>query len=52
MYTLIPGFVGGYGVYTNDGEVNGVANSRVAYGETIYNPNKGTANIVKTGKLN
>lgn len=50
--TILPGFVNGAGVYTNDGIGYGPANSRVAYGETIYNPNKGTANIVKTGRLN
>ena len=48
----LPGFVDGFGVYTNAGLGTGTANSRVAFGETIYNPNKGTANIVKTGRLN
>ena len=48
----LPGFADGFGVYTNTGLGAGSANSRVAFGETIYNPNKGTANIVKTGRLN
>ena len=47
----LPGFAGGYGVYTSGGISSGPANSRVAYGETIYNPSKGEANIIKTGKL-
>lgn len=47
----LPGFVDGYGVYTSDGIKQGPANSKVAFGETIYNPTEGTANIVKTGKL-
>lgn len=52
MFTLMPGYAEGYSVYTSDGIKTGHANSRVAFGETIYNPNTGDANIVKTGALN
>ena len=52
MFTLLPGFVNGVNVYTSYGQGPGEANSRVAFGETIYSPTKGTANIVKNGKLN
>lgn len=51
MYSLLPSAMEMSGVYTSGGITNGVANSRVAYGETIYNPEEGTANVVKTGTL-
>lgn len=50
MFTLMPGYAQGYG-YTSDGERFGPVNSRVAFGEPIYDPTTGNANIVKTGKL-
>ena len=52
MFSLMPGYVLGKDVYTAGGLMSGPANSRVAFGETIYEPSTGEATIVRKGKLN
>lgn len=52
MFSLMPGYVLGKDVYTAEGLMSGLANSRVAFGETIYEPSTGEATIVRKGKLN